>query len=39
MFCADVLHQIEQGVWGQHMWKMIKLDYLSPAELQVLDDK
>ena len=38
-FCADVLHQIEQGIWGQHIWKMIKSGYLSSVELQVLDDK
>jgi len=37
-FCSDPLHQIEQGVWGQHFWKWFKEVYLSFPELRVLDE-
>ena len=38
-FCAETLHPVSQGVWGQHLWKVVKEEYLSLAELQILDDK
>ena len=37
MFCADPLHQIEQGVWGRHFWLWFKANYLSKGELDELD--
>ena len=37
-FCADPLHQIEQGIWGKHLWCWIKNTYLSSSELGKLDD-
>ena len=37
-FCADPLHQIKQGIWGQHLWLWLKNVYLSTSELRQLDD-
>ena len=37
-FCSDPLHQIEQGIWGQHFWKWLKEFYLSASELRKLDE-
>ena len=37
-FCSDPLHQIEQGIWGQHCWKWFKEVYLSVSELRCLDE-
>lgn len=37
-FCSDPLHQIRQGVWGQHLWKWCKEVYLSSPELRELDE-
>ncbi|KAF9789541.1 hypothetical protein BJ322DRAFT_1105394 [Thelephora terrestris] len=39
MFCADPLHQIEQGVWGKHFWLWFKTYYLMKGELDELDDR
>jgi hypothetical protein len=36
-FCADPLHQIEQGIWGKHLWCWLKKTYLSASELGKLD--
>ncbi|KAG9125007.1 hypothetical protein FRC07_009351 [Ceratobasidium sp. 392] len=35
---ADPLHQIEQGIWGKHLWVWIK-DALPKASKQILDDR
>ncbi|KAG8734944.1 hypothetical protein FRC10_011167 [Ceratobasidium sp. 414] len=35
---ADPLHQIEQGVWGKHLWMWIRND-LPKASKQILDDR
>lgn len=35
---SDPLHQIRQGVWGQHFWKWFKDFYLSYSELRELDE-
>ena len=39
MFCADPLHQIEQGVWGKHLWLWVKTHYLLKGELDELDER
>lgn len=36
-YSSDPLHQIRQGVWGQHFWKWFKDVYLSNSELRELD--
>ncbi|KAG8727553.1 hypothetical protein FRC10_005855, partial [Ceratobasidium sp. 414] len=35
---ADPLHQIEQGIWGKHLWPWIK-SQLPDSSKQVLDDR
>ncbi|KAG9094666.1 hypothetical protein FS749_012061 [Ceratobasidium sp. UAMH 11750] len=35
---ADPLHQIEQGVWGKHLWPWIK-NQLPDSSKQILDDR
>ena len=39
MFCADPLHQIENGVWGKHLWLWFKAHYLQKGELDELDER
>ena len=38
-FPAEPLHQIEQGIYGKHMWPWIKASYLTAHELAILDEK
>lgn len=35
---ADPLHQIEQGIWGKHLWPWIR-DQLSQRQKGVLDER
>ncbi|KAG9074450.1 hypothetical protein FRC06_010682, partial [Ceratobasidium sp. 370] len=35
---ADPLHQIEQGIWGKHLWAWIKKE-LPDSSKQILDDR
>ena len=39
MFPAEPLHQIEQGIYGRHIWPWIKANYLTTHELAILDQK
>lgn len=38
MFVIDPLHQIEQGVYGKHIWPWIA-ENLGTSQLRLLDDR
>ena len=35
---VEMVSNNSQGVWGQHLWKLYKEDYLSFPELRKLDE-